>query len=246
MFIETVKAPEVPRRPGRPRGTTPQGAKTRRRLFDAAVALMAERGYEAATLRDVAAKAKVSPSLLYRYFPSKQSVVLALYDELSARYADAALAMPAGRWRERFLFALRTSLGVLKPHRATLSKLTPILIGDVDEGLFSAKTAFSRLRVMRTFEHAIVGAKDAPRPEIAAPLGRLLYLLHLAVLLWWLMDRSPGQKATAGLVTLIQETLPSASLVLRFAPVTRLLRTGDTLFGAALIGQRTENPPGAH
>jgi len=47
--------------------------------------LIGERGYDAATLRDVAARAGVSPALLYRYFPNKRSVVLALYDELSGR-----------------------------------------------------------------------------------------------------------------------------------------------------------------
>lgn len=235
MFIENVKDPQVPRGRGRPKGTTAQGLKTRRRLFHAAVALMDERGYDAATLRGVASKARVSPALLYRYFPSKQAVVLTLYDELSADYADAALAMPAGRWRERFLFALRTSLAVLKAHRRTLAKLTPLLIGDSEEGLFSQRTAFSRARVMQTFEHAVADARDAPRPEIAGPLGRLLYLVHLAVLLWWLMDRSPGQRATAGLVNLIEQTLPSASLVLRFPPVVRLLRTGDALFSSALL-----------
>jgi AcrR family transcriptional regulator len=235
MFIENVKDPQVPRGRGRPRGTTAQGLKTRRRLFHAAVALMAERGYDGATLRDVAAKARVSPALLYRYFPSKQSVVLTLYDELSAEYANAALAMPAGRWRERFLFGLRTSLAVLKPHRGTLSTLTPLLIGDSEEGLFSQKTAFSRARVMQAFERAVADARDAPRPDIAGPLGRLLYLVHLAVLLWWLMDRSPGQRATTGLVNLIEQTLPSTSLVLRFPPVVRLLRTGDALFRSALL-----------
>ena len=72
---------------------------THYRLFDTAIGLMAKRGYAATTLRDVAAEAGVSPTLLYRYFPSKQSVVLALYDDLSARYAAAAAEMPRGRWR---------------------------------------------------------------------------------------------------------------------------------------------------
>src|SRR5260221_11668251 len=130
MFIDKVNEAKVPRGRGRPPGRTPQGLETRKRLFDTAIGLMGKRGYDATTLRDVAAEAGVSPTLLYRYFPSKQSVVLALYDELSARYAAAAAKMPRGRWRDRFLFALRTSLEVLKPHRRTLSALVPVLVGD--------------------------------------------------------------------------------------------------------------------
>ena len=89
----------------------------------------------------------MSPGLLYRYFPSKRAVVLALYDELSAAYAVQAERMPAGRWRDRFLFALETSLDVLRPHRTALKALVPMIVSDSDEGVFAAATAFSRARV---------------------------------------------------------------------------------------------------
>lgn len=235
MFTDKVKQPEVPRRRGRPPGRTAQGVETRQLLFDTAIRLMAKHGYADTTLRAVASEAGVSPGLLYRYFPSKQSVVLALYDDLSAEYAAAAARMPRGRWRDRFLFALRTSLAVLDPHRRTLSALVPVLVGDAEQGLFSPSTAFSRFRVQQAFQDAVLGATDAPRREIAGALGRLLYLLHLAVLLWWLLDKSPSQRATTGLVTLVEQTMPSAVLALRFRPVANLLRTGDALFGEALF-----------
>jgi len=235
MFTENVNETEVPRGRGRPPGRTPEGLETRKRLIDSAVALMGERGYAATTLRDVATKARVSSGLLYRYFPSKQAVVLALYDDLSADYVAAAARMPKGRWRDRFLYALRTSLAVLRPQRRTLSALVSVLIGDAEHGLFSASSSFSRLRVQAIFHEAVIGATDAPRAQIAAPLGRLLYLLHLAVLLWWLLDKSPGQRATKGLVALIENAMPSAVLALRFPPVVRILRTGDDLFREALF-----------
>src|SRR2546425_1891606 len=166
MFTIKVNEPNVPRGRGRPRGVTQQGIETRTTLFETATRFMAERGYEATTLRDVAAEAGVSPTLLYRYFPSKQSVVLALYDDLSARYAAAGAAMPHGRWRDRFLFALRASLEVLKPHRRTLSALVPILIGNGEHGLFAPSTAFSRLRVQQVFHDALANATDAPRLDL--------------------------------------------------------------------------------
>src|SRR5439155_18331774 len=171
----------------------------------------------------------------YRYFPGKQSVVLALYDDLSAQYVAAAAGMPKAKWRERFVYALRTSLEVLRPHRRALVALTSVLIGDAEHGVFSSSSASSRLRVQEVFDKALIGANDAPRPQIAAPLGRLLYLLHLAVLLWWLLDKSPGQRATKGLVLLIERTMPLAVLALRLPPVVRLLREGNDLFGDALL-----------
>src|SRR5689334_1437634 len=177
----------APRRRGRPRGTTAQGLETRRQLYETAIRLIASRGWQGTTLRDVAAEAGVSAGLLYRYFPSKQAIVLTLYDELSAEYADRAAQLPPGRWRDRFLYALTSSLEVLQPHRGTLASLVGVLVGDAEEGLFAPRTAFSLLRVQGVFVQAVVGASDAPRGETAPALGRLLYLLHLAVLLWWLL-----------------------------------------------------------
>ena len=220
---------------GRPPGRTAEGEAARRRLYETAVALIGERGYEATTLRDVAGRTGVSVGLLYRYFPSKRAIVLALYDELSDTYAREATEMAKGKWRDRFIAALETSLRVLGPHRVTLRALVPVMVGDVEEGVFAQSTAFSRLRVQAVFHDAVVNAADAPTRKLAEAIGRLLYLLHLAVILWWLLDKSPGQRATHALVALFRRLLPSAALTLRLPPVRGFVQSADALFREALL-----------
>lgn len=197
--------------------------------------LIAARGYQATTLRDIAREARVSVGLLYRYFPGKHAVVIKLYDELSTEYAREAGKMPSGKWRDRFIFALKTSLRVLEPHQVALRALTPVLVSDPEEGIFAASTAFSRLRVQRVFEAAVTEAIDAPVRPLAEALGRLLYLIHLAVLLWWLLDKSANQRATAKLVSLTQQLLPSAALALRVPPLRRFVIAVDELIREALF-----------
>jgi AcrR family transcriptional regulator len=235
MFSENVKTGKR----GRPQGQTSQGAASREHLYTVALRLIAKRGYEATTLRDIAKEADVSAGLLYRYFPSKQAVVLALYDELSAEYARRAAEMPSGKWRDRFIFALNTSLDVLKPHRIALRALTSVLVGNPEEGIFAASTAFSRVRVQQVFESAINQATDAPKQPLAEALGRLLYVVHLAVLLWWLLDRSAGQRATSALVLLTKQLLPSAALAVRVPPVRRFIVSVDELMREALLSRPT-------
>jgi AcrR family transcriptional regulator len=232
MFTEIGKS----RKRGRPAGRTAEGEATRRRLYQAAIALIGERGYAAATLREVAAGAGVSVALLYRYFPNKRAVVLALYDELSETFALRADDMPSGTWRERFLFALELSLHTLGPHRVTLRALAPVMVGDADEGVFANATAFSRLRVQRVFEQAVAGASDAPNGDLAPALGSILYLVHLGVILWWLLDRSVHQRATTALVALMREMLPALSLTLRLRPVRRFVRSAEALIREGLLG----------
>jgi AcrR family transcriptional regulator len=243
MFTKNVNGTDDPptrrRGRGRPPGRTSQGLAAKQRLYDMAIEVIAERGYEAATLRDVADRAGVSVGLLYRYFPSKRSVVLALYDELSARYAVRAADMTPGKWRDRFLFALQSSLHVLGPHRRTLAALTPVLVGDANEGLFSSATMVSRQRVQRVFQEAVAGATDAPGGDVALALGQLLYVAHLAIILWWLLDKSPRQRATAALVALVQQALPACALALRLKKARSFVIAGDSLLRDALL---RENP----
>jgi AcrR family transcriptional regulator len=235
MFTEN----ERPRGRGRPPGQTAQGAAARQRLYDVAIALMARKGYETTTLRDVAKEAGVSVGLLYKYFPSKRAVIIALYDELSAEYARQAVEMRPGKWRDRFIFALETSLAVLEPHRVPLRGLIPVLVGDPEEGLFAEGAAFSRVRVQGVFQKAVTGSSDAPSQTLADAVGRILYLVHLAVLLWWLLDKSPKQRATKALVALLQQILPSLALTLRLPAVKRFVMSADALLREALF----ENPP---
>jgi len=222
---------------------TPRGLEMRKRLYETAIGLVATRGWQETTLRDVAAEAGVSVGLLYRYFPSKRAIVLSLYDELSADYAARAEAMAAGRWRDRFLFALKTSLDVLRPHRDTLASLVPILVGDANDGLFAPGTAFSRQRVQGVFVAAVEGARDAPRGQVAPALGRLLYLLHLQILLWWLLDKSTSQRATAALVALVERALLLAATALRVPGVSGLLVSADALVREALLEGPAEHSP---
>jgi AcrR family transcriptional regulator len=231
VFTENVK-----RGRGRPPGRTAQGEAAREHLYATAIRMIETRGYEETTLRDIAKEAGVSVGLLYRYFPSKQSVVIALYDQLSADFGRRAGDLRPGRWRDRFLFALETSLRVLEPHRMALRALTPVLVGDPEEGIFAAGTAFSRLRVQGVFERAVTEASDAPREPLAAALGRLLYLVHLTVLLWWLLDRSPRQRATTSLVAVTRQLLPAASLALHARPVRNFVTSVDGLIQDGLFG----------
>lgn len=70
---------------------------------------------------------------------------------------------------------------------------------------------------------------------MAHALGRLLYLTHLAVILWWVLDKSPRQRAT-GALALMAGALPAAALTLRLPRAGRFIVAGDHLFREALLG----------
>jgi AcrR family transcriptional regulator len=62
--------------------------RTRAMLVDAAVKLCIEQGYDNTTVEQIAAAAEVSPRTFSRYFPTKDSVMVSVLDDL----VNAALA----------------------------------------------------------------------------------------------------------------------------------------------------------
>ena len=80
-------------------------ARTRAELQRHALRLFRDRGWAATTVDDIAAAADVSRSTFFRYFPTKEDVVL--LDDVDPVFEAAFRAIPAGR---PLLEALRTCL----------------------------------------------------------------------------------------------------------------------------------------
>ncbi|MGX2994853.1 TetR/AcrR family transcriptional regulator [Streptomyces sp. JNUCC 64] len=80
--------------------------KTRVAIRKATYRLIAEQGYEATTVERIARAAEVSPSTVFRYFPTKEDIVLT--DEYDSVLEEELRARPAG---EPLLDSLRRILG---------------------------------------------------------------------------------------------------------------------------------------
>ncbi len=69
-------------------------ARTRASIREHALRLFREQGYHATTVEQIAAAAEVSASTFFRYFPTKEDVVL--QDDMDTRMVDALERQPAG------------------------------------------------------------------------------------------------------------------------------------------------------
>ncbi len=80
---------------GRPVGLRERKkARTRAAIREHALRLFREQGYQATTVEQIAEAAEVSPSTFFRYFPTKEDVVL--QDDLDLIAVEAFEAQPAG------------------------------------------------------------------------------------------------------------------------------------------------------
>jgi hypothetical protein len=102
-------------------------------------------------------------------------------------------------------------------------------------------TAAVREKMGGVFLEVVRGASDAPGERQARELGNLLYALHLAILLYWFHDRTPGAQATRDLVGSARETLRYLRPALRLPPMSRVLSRIVVALGN--VGMNATAPP---
>jgi AcrR family transcriptional regulator len=222
------------------RALTPKAQRTRERIVEAALALFAESGYEATTMRDVAREAGASLGLAYRYFASKEEFALALYMRLAEESEEwAGNGLAGGTVAERFERAMFVKLDQVSPHRGPLAAL---LVGALDPNsptsALGEGTATVREKMGGVFLEVVRGASDAPRERQAGELATVLYGLHLAIILYWFHDKTPDARGTRELVGSARDTLRYLRPALRFPPAARVLsRLSDALWAVGMARQ---------
>ena len=180
---------------------SPKGEETRERIYGAALALFRERGFEAATMRDIAAAAGMSLGAAYHYFPSKDAIVLAYYEEISheteRRVRDALGGV--GSLRERLRIPFHTKLDIVQADRPLLGALVRFT-GQPDHPLsfLGPATRQLRQRNMALFIEALADTALPDDTEVLAPAA--LWSLEMGMLLYFLYDSSPRQQRTRRLV----------------------------------------------
>jgi AcrR family transcriptional regulator len=197
---------------------TPKAQLTRAHLLSTALAVFRERGLDATTMRDLASAAGASLGSAYYYFPSKEAIIQAYYDEVQAEHArrlTAALAEGRLELKDRLRAAFHTKLDILQGDRKLLGALFRYT-GEPGHPLSALGdgTRKNRHESMAVFQAAI-GTERLP-DDIRALLPTALWSLHMAILLYFIYDDSPEQQRTRrlvdGVLTLLVRVLSLAKL----------------------------------
>ena len=191
-----------------PARLTQKAALTRQRIIDTALQLFACNGYEKTTMRDIAASAGCSLGLTYRYFASKEDLVLELYRWLAQQLEEQVNLLPAVSIADRFNILMHELLVVMAPHRLTLTALSGAALNPLSRaGVFGAEGAEVRRRARASYCALIIGARDAPRAAQIDDVATILYGLQLALVLFWLQDLSDEAHKTRELLQFVHELL---------------------------------------
>lgn len=216
---------------------TNKGQATRAQLLEIGLRLFRQKGFEATTMRDIAAAAGMSLGAFYYYYPSKDSVVLDYY----RRVQDEHVARVAGHWpeasslRKRLGLLMHTKLEILGDSRQLMGALLRYT-GEPDHPLsfLGASTRDIREESIAMFRDALAGER---LPEdMARILPLLLWAMQMGILLYFLYDKSKAQARTRKLTDMALDLTVRMIAVARipiFRPVRKALH--GLMVEAALI-----------
>lgn len=196
---------------------------TRGNLIRAAVALMTEQGYEATTMKQIARAAGVGDATVYKYFPTKENILLEFFE---LRIADVLAGLANTPSFDQFTLQERLQLlvdGILEgllPDREFVAIARSMVAKSpfmLTRGDMPAQAAL-RQQVVAFITYAEDSGEIAPC-DFKNLIGGLFTDYLLAVMSYWLQDESDEFSDTTQLVDL---TLAILVLALKSGVINKM------------------------
>jgi len=204
-----------------PRQATLKSEATRARIYGAALRIFRERGFHAATMREIAAAAGVALGAAYYYFDSKNAIVMSFYERAQEQMTPELERILASQHtlESRLRAIIQQKFDYFAPNRALLGALSAHIDPAHPLSPFSQATAEIRNRDTAFFARAVADSGVRMTPSILPYLPRLLWLYQMGLMLFWVYDKSAGQARTA---FLFDKTLGMFLLFVKLAGVPLL------------------------
>jgi TetR/AcrR family transcriptional regulator, regulator of autoinduction and epiphytic fitness len=207
--------------------TQAQQDKTRRTIIQCAVDAISADGFDNTTMKQIARAAKIGDATIYKYFPTKEKLVLGYFDQLIFDAIDATLQTPGladyglqeklQRLTDAVLELVLPDREFVAQARALLGRAPLAMLGQQITG----RQAMSDL--VLTFFQAAEESAEMPACSFKPSLAALYNDYLFGMLAYWLNDDSDEFSDTAQFVDL---SLGLLVLTLRSGVVNQALQLG--------------------
>ncbi|WP_020666970.1 TetR/AcrR family transcriptional regulator [Amycolatopsis nigrescens] len=199
---------DVPRQPQPPVGLrSSKKHRTRTTLWLEAMKLFADKGPSQTTVADIARSAGISERTFFRYYPTKESVLVGMVEQFYGNLAKLVISRPAP---SGFLRSVSSSIA----DAYALTHGSPDVDGHIREGIRNSLEVYKATPSARFAVHNIItdtkerlaghlaeqwgfDPERDPRPRAMANIG--LSLVYETAH-WWAHDRSRGLNEIAGIM----------------------------------------------
>ena len=179
-------------------------SETRARILEAAVDVITGKGFKAASMREIAQRAKVGEATIYNYFPSKEKLIYGYCEDVQRRVMATLRGIDKFHeysLGEQLQQLVDVELQTWLPAREFLRevfKLTFYSPVAAYEHLEAARRL--NLRMVVDLLDAAIEAEEIPDQPYRELLPRLFWDYQSGILAYWLRDDSEGFADTTQLV----------------------------------------------
>ncbi len=203
---------------------TPKSIRTRQKILDAALLLFVEKGYDKATMRQIAVQANMAPGSIYHHFPTKEHIVQTFYDMIHEEHAQACVGILRNeiKLEHRLREVVRKKIELAEPFKK-ISYVLFRVASDPQNPLspFSAQSSPTRDRSLVLFRQLVAGSSAKLPADVDILLADYLWLYQMGIILYWIHDTSENSRKTFRLIdrtVKLVQTLVEISSIPLIAP----------------------------
>ena len=181
-----------------------QQDETRARIVRCAVALIVRDGYDAVTMKDIAKAAAIGDATIYKYFPSKERLIIGYFDGAAERAVNASHETPdfasydlhskLQRLTDGLLEAMAPDRAFVEIARAMLGKSPLLLLGD------QLKAKLVLKDTVATFLDDAVRSGEIPPSDFTRAMAGLYVDFCYGAIAFWMRDSSAHAAESSRLV----------------------------------------------
>ena len=215
-----------------------QKKETRKKILDAAVDLMTARGFKAATMREIARAAGVGDATIYNYFPTKDAILNAYYQDHMETWIERLRDMDTFHEltiTEQLQCAFETSLALYLPDREFVAesfKVLSLSLGQNYQHLQPVRQRFGDM--IRDIFEAAVEAGEISDQMFAELLYMVFWDYYIGLVLYWLHDTSKGFTNTS---ILMDKSLDLAMAFISSGMLNKVLDLGLFMFRQHILSR---------
>jgi len=203
---------------------TPKSIRTRQKILDAALLLFVEKGYDKATMRQIAVQANMAPGSIYHHFPTKEHIVQTIYDVIHEEHALACVGILRNeiKLEHRLREVVRKKIELAEPFKKISCVLFRVA-SDPQNPLspFSAQSSPTRDKSLVLFRQLVAGSSAKLPADVDILLADYLWLYQMGIILYWIHDTSENSRKTFRLIdrtVKLVQTLVEISSIPLIAP----------------------------
>lgn len=215
-----------------------QKQENRRKIIRAMVELTILKDVKTATMREIAREAGLGDATIYNYFPTKDAIVYAYFEDRFDEATETLKQIPdfhTFTFQEQLQTFFDTQLDLLLPDREFLEKTFKTAFFTLSQDYARVRPSREKfMAVIRDIFEAAIQAGEIEDQVFLEVAVQLFWEYYVGIILYWLRDDSDRFESTT---VLVDKSLNLASSAIRAGIANKIFDMGVFFFKNHLLSR---------